>query len=117
MIFPDVVIAFRGALALVFLYPRQINTLDKIADGHNARGWNLPAVDSRHMFGGCVSDISGRLSAASGDRAEAVGHARRSDCPVNAAMFSIPDIPATTDFNDLTVLHLSPPLCCPTWLT
>ena len=72
MIFPDIAIAFHGGGTLVPLDPGQIYASDKLADGSDPLGWNLPAVDGCHVLLGRLFDVRGRMLAAGGDRPQAV---------------------------------------------
>src|SRR5579872_528393 len=107
MTFPDVAVSPGRAGALLAVNPGQIDVLHEVSQGGDALSRELAAVDCGHVFLGRIFDVGWWTFAPCGYVSQAVGHALLLNSPVDVSPLPIANIPAATNSNDLTFLHLA----------
>src|SRR6476659_9361441 len=105
MIFPVPLVSFCCARTHVFIDPREVNTRHKLSHGRDTFCGNLRRTNRSHVLFGCIRDISRRLLSSSSHWSKAMRHPFLQDGAVYISLFPVADIPAATNFYDLTFLH------------
>lgn len=95
----------------MFLSPRQVHPFYKVANGDDSLGGHCAAIDGCHVSLGFGLDVCGWTFPACRDLADCMGNPLPLDDPADISAFPIPNVPAISNANDLSllfaVLHIS----------
>lgn len=87
--------------------PRQINTLDEVADSNNSISRERSTVDCCHVSLGFGHDVGGRMFSSSCDIPEEMSDPLPLNRSADVSTFPISNVPAVPHANDLTLLFSS----------